>query len=82
MARWAATTRFASGPGREQFRLFCMLENSDQAELRRRGLNGPAIAAITGMRKPHRTVFRDRDYAAVRRLADDHARCYPRRIAG
>lgn len=70
-----------TGPGREQFRLFCVLENADPKELRRRGLNGPAITAITGMRKPHRTVFRERDYAAVRRLGDDHARCYPRRVA-
>jgi hypothetical protein len=49
-----------TGPGREQFRLFCALENADQDELRRRGLARPAIAAITGMRKPHRTVFRER----------------------
>ena len=33
------------------------------------------------VRKPHRTVFRERDYAAVRKLGDDHARCHPRRVA-
>ena len=30
----------ARGPGREQFRLFCLLENADPAELRKRGLPG------------------------------------------
>ena len=70
-----------SGPGREQFRLFCLLENGDQAELARRGLSGPAIAVITGMRKAHRTVFGERDYGAVRRLGDNHAAICPRRVA-
>ena len=40
----------ASGPSREQFRLFCLLENADAQELSRRGLPGPAIAVITGLR--------------------------------
>jgi hypothetical protein len=71
----------AGGPKREQFRLFCLLENADSAELARRGLQRPAIAVITGMRKPWRTAFGDRDYAAVRKLGDDHLACYPRRIA-
>jgi len=70
-----------TGPGREQYRLFCLLENGDQAELGRRGLSAPAIAVITGMRKAHRTVFSERDYAAVRRLGDDHAAMFPRRVA-
>ena len=70
-----------TGPGREQFRLFCLLENGNAAELGRRGLSGPAIAAVAGMRKAHRTVFSERDYGAVRRLADDHAANYPRRVA-
>ena len=70
-----------TGPGREQFRLFCLLENGDETELARRGLRGPAIAVITGMRKSHRTVFGGRDYGAVRRLGDDHAAMYPRRVA-
>ncbi len=30
-----------TGPGREQFRLFCLLENAAPAELRRRGLKAP-----------------------------------------
>lgn len=48
-----------TGPGREQFRLFCLLENGTPGELSRRGLRKPAIAVITGMRKPWRTVFSD-----------------------
>lgn len=39
----------AQGPQREQFRLFCILENATADELRRRGLPGPAIAVIAGM---------------------------------
>lgn len=71
----------ATGPRREQFRLFCLLENAERDELARRGLDRPAIAVITGLRKPWRTTFTDRDYAAVRRLGDDHRSNYPRRIA-
>lgn len=71
----------ATGPSREQFRLFCLLENADEAELARRGLEGPAIAVITGLRKPWRTAFGERDYRAVRRLGDDHTSNVPRRIA-
>ena len=70
-----------TGPGREQYRLFCLLENGDQEELGRRGLSGPAIAVITGMRKAHRTVFSERDYAAVRRLGGEYAARFPRRVA-
>jgi hypothetical protein len=70
-----------TGPGREQFRLFCLLENADDDELLRRGLRKPAIAVITGNRKPWRTTFSERDYAAVRKLGDDHRHTYPRRIA-
>ena len=71
-----------TGPGREQFRLFCLLENADTQELARRRLDGPAIAVITGMRKPWRTTFSERDYQAVRALTDDHTSQHPRRIAG
>jgi len=68
------------GPGREQFRLFCMLENSTPDELARRGLARPAIAVISVLRKPWMTVFSERDYEAVRRLGDDHRAQRPRRI--
>lgn len=70
-----------TGPGREQFRLFCLLENANDQELLRRGLRKPAVAVITGMRKPWRTKFSDRDYRGVRQLGADHQRNYPRRVA-
>lgn len=70
-----------TGAGREQFRLFCLLENGDTSVLATRGLPGPAIAIITGMRKKIGTVFSQRDYAKVRRLGSDHAAQTPRRIA-
>ena len=70
-----------TGPGREQFRLFCLLENGTGKELARRGLPRPAIAVITGMRKPWRTVFGERDYQRVRKLGTEHQGNYPRRIA-
>jgi hypothetical protein len=70
----------AQGPQREQFRLFCILENGAPEELTRRGLSRPAIAVITGMRKPWMTPFSGHDYEAVRRLGDDHRGQFPRRI--
>lgn len=71
----------ATGPQREQFRLFCVLENAEPDELARRGLDRPAIAVIAGLRKPWRTTFTDGDYRAVRRLGEDHRATYPRRVA-
>jgi hypothetical protein len=70
----------AQGPKREQFRLFCILENAAADELRKRGLPGPAIA-ITGLRKPWMTTFSAHDYAGVRTLGDDFLAAMPRRIA-
>jgi hypothetical protein len=70
-----------TGPGREQFRLFCLLERADEDEMRRRGLSQPAIAVITGMRKRWRTVFSENDYAQVRCLGQEFRQNYPRRIA-
>lgn len=70
-----------TGPGREQFRLFCLLENGTRSELARRGLPRPAIAVIAGMRKPWRTTFAERDYQRVRALGDEHRQNYPRRLA-
>lgn len=70
-----------TGPSREQFRLFCMLENADEEELISRGLSKPAIAVITGMRKPWRTKFTDADYRRVRALGSEHKANRPRRIA-
>jgi hypothetical protein len=71
----------ATGPAREHFRLFCLLENGSPDELRRRGLRGPTLAVITGLRKPFRTIISDRDYARVRTLGDNHQSNYPRHIA-
>jgi hypothetical protein len=70
-----------TGPSREQFRLFCLLENAEERTLSTRGLRGPAIAVITGMRKKTGTLFSDRDYAKVRQLGSDHIAQTPRRIA-
>lgn len=69
------------GPSREQFRIFCILENDEPGELRRRGLEGPAIAVITGLRKPWMTRFSEADYRRVRRLAAEYLATIPRRIA-
>jgi hypothetical protein len=70
-----------TGPGREQFRLFCLLENADDDELRRRGLTKPAIAVLDGRRKPLRTTLSIADYRAIRKLGEEHRRQHPRRIA-
>jgi hypothetical protein len=69
------------GPKREQFRLFCLLENAEPAELKRRGLARPALAVITGMRKPWMSTFSDKDYAKVRALGDRYKSKLPRSIA-
>lgn len=52
-----------TGPGREQYRLFALLEAAG-AE--------PAIVLVAGLRKPHRSRFTAADYARVRRLGDAH----------
>jgi hypothetical protein len=44
-------------------------------------LSLPAIAVITGMRKPWRTAFSERDYEYVRRLGDEHRQNFPRKLA-
>ena len=68
-----------TGPRREQFRLFCLLENGTAEEIAGLGLAGPTIAVITGLRKPHRTVFSSTDYALVRREGDAYRSQVPRR---
>lgn len=70
-----------AGPGREQFRLFCVLDRADDAELAKRGLPGPAIAVITGMRKRSGEKFTKGDYRAVRALGGDYKATLPRPIA-
>jgi hypothetical protein len=71
----------ATGPQREQFRLFCLLENAEPDALARRGLKRPAIAVITGLRKAWRTTFEARDYGGVRVLGEQYLSKSPRRIA-
>lgn len=68
----------ATGPGREQFRLFCILEKAaDEAN----GLVRDAIAVIDGGRKPNVTLFDAAFYAKVREKGDDYRAQLPRRIA-
>lgn len=69
------------GPNREQFRLFCLLENGTPQELASRGLPRPAIAVITGLRKPVGKLLAKEDYARVRRLGDLYLGRMPRSIA-
>ncbi len=70
-----------TGPGRCQYRLFCVLDNSDTRGLRKRGFDRPQIAAITGMVKASGRKFSERDYAKVRRLGSEYGAEFPRRIA-
>jgi hypothetical protein len=70
-----------NGPGREQYRLFCVLENGTDEELVGRGLVKPAIAVIDGRRKAWRTTLSAGDYWAVSKLGEDHRSQHPRRIA-
>lgn len=69
------------GPKREQFRLFCILENPRDAEERAlMKLVGPVIAVITGMRKPFGTTFKPSDYGRVRELVAAYRARFPRNI--
>jgi hypothetical protein len=70
-----------TGPGRRQYRLFCVLDNADPNELRKRGFDGPQIAVITGMVKDSGKKFSDRDYAKVRNLGGQYEEGLPRSIA-
>jgi hypothetical protein len=69
------------GPGREHFRLFCLLENGSPKELAVRGLPKPAIAVIAGRRKPFRTELTAGEYALIREMGDEYLAQVPRRIA-
>jgi len=70
-----------TGPGRRQYRLFCVLDNADATGLRKRGFDQPQIAAITGMAKASGRKFSERDYAKVKRLGSEYGAEFPRRIA-
>lgn len=65
------------GPDRRHYRLFCVLER-DGARL---GLGGPSIVVISGMEKPFRTTFTERDYARVRLLGDEYRSRVPRSVS-
>jgi hypothetical protein len=64
------------GRDRRHYRLFCVLER-DGARL---GPGGPSVVVLTGMEKPFRTTFTERDYARVRLLGDDCRRRVPRSV--
>ena len=66
-----------SGPGREQFRLFCLLENGSKEALARLGYDGPAIVVVTGLRKRSGTLFSVRDYAEVRAPGEQYQSIIP-----
>jgi hypothetical protein len=70
-----------TGPGRRQYRLFCLLDNEDPDGLEKRGFTQPQIAVITGMVKNSGEKFSDRDYGKVRKLGDNYMAQLPRRIA-
>jgi len=58
-------------------RIFCVLER-DGASV---GLRGPSLVVITGLRKPFRTTFTDKDYAQVRALGHEYFKRNPRSVA-
>jgi hypothetical protein len=70
-----------TGPGRRQYRLFCVLDNANARELQRRGFDRPQIAVITGMVKGSGKKFSDGDYAKVRALGAQYEAQLPRSIA-
>jgi Txe/YoeB family toxin of Txe-Axe toxin-antitoxin module len=71
-----------TGPGRAQYRLFCILDNGTSEQLAARGFREPQIAVITGVVKPTRTVLSDREYKKyVRDLGDRYLATLPRPIA-
>ncbi len=70
-----------TGPGRRQYRLFCILDNGSSKELLERGFKRPQITVITGMVKDSGKKFSGRDYAKVRKLGTEYLSHLPRRIA-
>ena len=69
-----------TGPGREQVpgRSACW---KTEPPTNWPGAGSPAIAVITGMRKPWRTAFSERDYEYVRHLGDHDRQNFPRKLA-
>lgn len=44
------------------------------------GLGGPSLVVLTGMAKPFRKTFTERDYARVRQLGDEYRSRVPRSV--
>lgn len=63
-----------TGPGRHQYRLFCLLEAEPPGPDPR-----PVLIVLTGLDKPFRTVFSADDYAAVKALGAEYLGRVPRR---
>ena len=59
-------------PSRTHYRLFCVLDRANV------GQPQPVLAILTGMSKPFRTEFSDRQYAKVRALRDEYFADNPR----
>jgi hypothetical protein len=71
-----------TGPGRQHYRLFCVLDNGNAEELAERGFDQPQIAVINGLVKANATLFTDTEYErSVRRFGEDYLATLPRRIA-
>jgi hypothetical protein len=69
-----------TGPGRRQYRLFCLLDNASAQELQRRGFDRPQIAVIAGMVKGSGKKFSNRDYAKIRAFGAQYEAQFPRSI--
>jgi hypothetical protein len=71
-----------TGPGRQHYRLFCILDNGSREELAERGFDAPQIVVINGMVKRNASLFTDGEYEKhVRRLGDRYLATLPRPIA-
>lgn len=71
-----------TGLGRNQYRLFCLLENGTSEQLSALGFESPQIVAINGMVKANAALFTEHQYRRhVRDLADRYRAATPRSIA-
>lgn len=70
-----------TGPGRQHYRLFCILDNGTPEELAERGFDAPQIVVINGMVKRNASLFTDAEYEKhVRRLGARYLATLPRPI--
>lgn len=71
-----------TGPGRKHYRLFCLLENGIDQELKARGFSQPQIAVINGLVKPNATLFTEAEYRrAIRVHGTRYLKLQPRPVA-